>query len=265
MRYSEAFINRTKAKLLEHNGKLSRRIAALNKEHDTQVESYRKVVEENKRLQNELAEASEKVNSAKHEIAGVRVALNREAGEAQKWRTWYDDLKTLWDKVRKERDDLKHVADDLEKQRKEAVQNFETASRRNDELQDRVNMLQRRWTDEFSPEDEMLGRKVLEWQEINVALAKRNIENAMVLDAELDTLNEYRKVLDKHGVMGPPYLDRRLSQSCPEEYMKVLSKYGIDSAEALDDRLSRHKKLTEAIVEAKCRLPAIGYLAEVFR
>ncbi len=94
-----------------------------------------------------------------------------------------------------------------------AQENFEKASRRNDELQNEVNKLRQRWTDAFNPEDELLGRKVLEWQEINVVLAKHNIE----------------------------------------------------STEALDDRLQRYRKLTKAIVEAKCRLPAIGYLAEIFR
>lgn len=99
MGYSEAFINRTKAQLLERNRKLSREIAALNKEHDIQVESYRKVVEENKGLRAELA--------------GVRGALKRQS--------------ELREKSEKERDDLKHVADDLEKiQRKHSVLTMES-------------------------------------------------------------------------------------------------------------------------------------------
>jgi len=120
-------------------------------------------------------------------------------------------------RLEKENKDLKAVSDDLEKQRKEAVQSFEAASRRNDELQNEVNKLQQRWTDTFNPEDEMLGRKVWEWQDINVILAKHNIENSMVLGAELDTLKEYRKVLDKHsyaadGFIGPGPLDKSLEQ-----------------------------------------------------
>lgn len=278
MGYSEAFINRTKAQLLEHNRKLSREIAALNKEHDIQVESYNKVVAENQKLHDELSskeasnkkladqfyeyrtelvkvrkelsDAIEKRDSFKVELEGVRGALKREselrvdtekkrdelreklvkmesefeafkkafsdkdiecdelrnkawkwdkihelvnahgidtlskledalvelehkredveslktsladscaakikeghdltakieslerelcsakeamardAEEAQKWHAWYDDLKTLWDKVRKERDDMKHVVDDVEEiQRKHNVLTLES-------------------------------------------------------------------------------------------------------------------------------------------
>lgn len=167
-------------------------------------------------------------------------------------------------KLEKENMDLKAVADDLEKQRREAVQNFEKAARRNDELQNEVNKLQQRWTDEFNPEDEMLGRKVLEWQQINAILAKHNIENAMVLESELDMLKEYRKVLDKHGVMGPPYLDKRLSQSCPEKYMEIFRKYGIDSAEGLDELLKHHVDLLKEISDVKWHLPALVHLARIF-
>jgi len=98
-----------------------------------------------------------------------------------------------------------------------AQENFEKVLRRNDELQNEVNKLRQRWTDEFNPEDELLGRKVLEWQDINAVLAKHNIENSMVLGAELDTLKEYRKVLNKHssaanGFIGPGPLDESLER-----------------------------------------------------
>ena len=143
-------------------------------------------------------------------------------------------------RLEKENKDLKAVADDLEKQRKEAVQNFETASRKNDELQNEVNKLYQRWTDTFNPEDEILGRKVLEWQDINVILAKHNIESSEKLDV-------------------------RLSCSCPEDYMKVFCKYGVNSAERLDWLLNRLKELNGSITEAKCRLPALVHLARIFQ
>ena len=146
-----------------------------------------------------------------------------------------------------------------------AQENFEKAARKNDELQNEVNKLRQRWTDEFNPEDELLGRKVLEWQEINVVLAKHNIENSMVLDAELDMLKEYRKVLDKHGIMGPPYLDKRISQSCPEEYMKVFSKYGIDSAEKLDGTLEKWFKVRQCSITLRNDIPYLGSIADFIK
>ena len=143
-------------------------------------------------------------------------------------------------KLEKRNVDLEGVANDLEKQRKEAVQNFETASRKNNELQNEVNKLRQRWMDEFNPEDELLGRKVLEWQEINVVLAKHNIESSEKLDV-------------------------RLSCSCPEDYMKVFCKYGVNSSERLDWLLNRLKELNGSIIEAKCRLPALVHLARIFQ
>lgn len=146
-----------------------------------------------------------------------------------------------------------------------AQENFEKAARRNDELQNEVNKLQQRWTDTFNPEDELLGRKVLEWQEINVTMAKHNIENAMVLESELGMLKEYRKVLDKHGIMGPPYLDKRLSQSCPEKYMEVFSKYGIDSAERLDQVLGVIRKIKQAATASKLGIVDWCYIVDIMK
>lgn len=144
-----------------------------------------------------------------------------------------------------------------------AQENFEKATRRNDELQNEVNKLQQRWTDTFNPEDEMLGRKVLEWQEINVVLAKHNIENSMVLDAELDMLKEYRKVLGKHGIVGPKPLDERLSQSCPEEYMHVFNEYGIDSAETLRKRLNSLNKIKELFNTIRSSVPGFNNIVDL--
>ena len=146
-----------------------------------------------------------------------------------------------------------------------AQENFEKVLRRNDELQNEVNKLRKRWTDEFNPEDEMLGRKVLEWQEINVILAKHNIENSMVLDAELDMLKEYRKVLDRHGIVGPKPLDERLSQSCPEKYMEVFSKYGIDSAERLDQVLGVIRKIKQAAMASKLGIVDWCYIVDIMK
>lgn len=146
-----------------------------------------------------------------------------------------------------------------------AQENFEKAARRNDELQNEVNKLRQRWTDEFNPEDELLGRKVLEWQEINVILAKHNIENSMVLDAELDMLKEYRKVLDRHGIVGPKPLDERLSQSCPEKYMEVFSKYGIDSAERLDQVLGVIRKIKQAAMASKLGIVDWCYIVDIMK
>lgn len=418
MGYSEAFINRTKAQLLEHNRKLSREIAALNKEHDIQVESYHKVVEENKRLRDELAakeesnkkladqfydyrteldkvrkelaDALENRNSLKVELEGVRGALKREAEmrveskkkcdelceklvkmgsefeayrksfndkdiecdkyrqEMTKWKNEAGDYHNRWDgacienerlrhemnevgkiqlkhntltlesldnalkqwdyidgklsrdlcmplesliqlldeygvndfcklrerlmygpttmysnalasvrKLEKENKDLKAVADDLEKQRREleqklrrktndcgdwmdrafrdekelrkvkehdriAQENFEKAARRNDELQCEVNKLQQRWTDTFNPEDELLGRKVLEWQEINAVLSKYGISSPEILDNMISLLkaknlyrslgSEWRDVVEKYHVASPDELDKCLDQ-----------------------------------------------------
>ena len=146
-----------------------------------------------------------------------------------------------------------------------AQENFEAAARRNDVLLNEVNKLQQRWTDTFNPEDELLGRKVLEWQEINVTMAKHNIENAMVLESELDMLKEYRKVLDKHGVMGPTYLDKRLSQSCPEEYMKVFNKYGIGSVERLEQAMSKLNRISVAAIALKNNVPYLGSIADLVK
>lgn len=168
-----------------------------------------------------------------------------------------------------------------------AQENFEKAARKNDELQNEVNKLRQRWTDEFNPEDEMLGRKVLEWQDINVVLAKHNIENSMVLGAELDTLKEYRKVLDKHssathGAIGAGLLDKLLSDretdvfgypvadwkrvldensvDCPgklaaflegfEKYRRVVRNHGITNGQpGLDERLEKLEGLDKVCKE----------------
>jgi hypothetical protein len=158
-----------------------------------------------------------------------------------------------------------------------AQENFEKAARKNDELQNEVNKLQQRWTDTFNPEDELLGRKVLEWQEINVVLAKHNIDSADSLETELEHLKafrlrpvrglgaDWRDVIDKHGIESAEKLDAILSCSCPEEYMKVFSKYGVNSAERLDWLLNRLRELNGSITEAKCRLPALVHLARIFQ
>lgn len=168
-----------------------------------------------------------------------------------------------------------------------AQENFEKAARRNDELQNEVNKLQQRWTDEFNPEDEMLGRKVLEWQEINAVLAKHNIENSTVLDAELDMLKEYRKVLDRHssavhGAIGAGLLDKLLSSreteifgypvadwkrvldensvDCPgklaaflegfEKYRRVVRNHGITNGQdELDNRLEKLEELVKVCTD----------------
>lgn len=146
-----------------------------------------------------------------------------------------------------------------------AQENFEKAARRNDELQNEVNKLQQRWTDTFNPEDELLGRKVLEWQQINAILAKHNIENAMVLESELDMLKEYRKVLGKHGIVGPKPLDEHLSQSCPEKYMEVFSKYGIDSAERLDQVLGVIRKIKQAATASRLGIVDWCYIVDIMK
>ena len=168
-----------------------------------------------------------------------------------------------------------------------AQENFEKAARKNDELQNEVNRLQQRWTDTFNPEDELLGRKALEWQEINVVLAKHNIENSMVLGSELDTLKEYRKVLDRHssathGAIGAGLLDKLLSDretdvfgypvaywkkvldensvDCPgklsaflegfEKYRRVVRNHGITNGQpGLDERLEKLEGLDKVCEE----------------
>lgn len=102
-----------------------------------------------------------------------------------------------------------------------AQENFEKAARRNDELQNEVNKLRQRWTDTFNPEDELLGRKVLEWQDINVVLAKYGIDSAETLDKMISLLkarnmcrslgSEWRDVVDKHHVATYFDLENRLS------------------------------------------------------
>lgn len=175
-------------------------------------------------------------------------------------------------KLEKENMDLKAVADDLEKQRREAVQNFEKAARKNDELQNEVNKLYQRWTDTFNPEDELLGRKVLEWQEINVVLAKHNIESADSLDMELEKLEGLDKVCKEHGIKTWFDLQKRLDeieylhrQSCPEEYMKVFSKYGIDSAEKLDVTLEKWFKVKQCSIILRNNIPYLGSITDFIK
>lgn len=150
----------------------------------------------------------------------------------------YNSLHTR--RLEKENKDLKAVADDLEKQRKAAVSAYDAAARKNDELQNEVNKLYQRWTDTFNPEDELLGRKVLEWQEINVVLAKHNIESAEKLDA-------------------------RLSCSCPEEYMKVFNKYGIGSAKNLEQAMGKLNRISVAAIALKNNVPYLGSIADLVK
>ena len=121
-----------------------------------------------------------------------------------------------------------------------AQENFEKAARKNDELQNEVNKLQQRWTDTFNPEDEMLGRKVLEWQQINAILAKHSIESAEKLDA-------------------------RLSCSVPEEYMKVFNRYGIGSVERLEQAMSKLNRISTAAIALKNNLPYIGNIVDLVK
>ena len=150
-----------------------------------------------------------------------------------------------------------------------AQENFEKAARKNDELQNEVNRLYQRWTDTFNPEDELLGRKVLEWQEINVVFAKHNIESADYLDMELEKLKGLDKVCKEHGIESWFDLQKRLDeieglrrQSCPEEYMKVFSKYGIDSAEKLDGTLEKWSKVRQCSIALRNNLPYIGNIVD---
>jgi len=111
--------------------------------------------------------------------------------------------------------------DDLKKELSELKENLEKAARRNGELQNEVNKLYQRWTDTFNPEDEMLGRKVLEWQDINVVLTKYGIDSAETLDKMISLLkarnmcrslgSEWRDVVDKHHVATYFDLENRLS------------------------------------------------------
>ena len=119
-------------------------------------------------------------------------------------------------------------------------ENFEKAARKNDELQNEVNKLQQRWTDTFNPEDELLGRKVLEWQQINAILAKHNIESAEKLDA-------------------------RLSCSVPEEYMKVFNRYGIGSVERLEQAMSKLNRISTAAIALRNNLPYIGNIVDLVK
>lgn len=171
--------------------------------------------------------------------------------------TMYSNALASVRKLEDENKVLKAVADDLEKQRREleqklrrktgacsdwidrtfraeealrkvkehdriAQENFEKASRKNDELQNEVNKLQQRWTDTFNPEDELLGRKVLEWQEINAVLSKYGISSPEILDNMISLLkaknlyrslgSEWRDVVEKYHVANPDELDRCLDQ-----------------------------------------------------
>lgn len=186
-----------------------------------------------------------KIESLGRELCSAKKAMALDSKEVNKLRRWYDNLKKLYDKARKEGEEgcamwrestwkvkderdrwIDRALKDEEELRKSkerdriAKENFEKVIRRNDELQNEVNKLQQRWTDKFNPEDELLGRTVLEWQDINVILAKHNIENSMVLGAELDMLKEYRKVLDKHCIIGPSHLDKSLEQH--ERFQQML-------------------------------------------
>ena len=171
-----------------------------------------------------------KIKSLKEDLKKMTGSRDWYVKEAAKLRGWYDDLKKLYDKARKEgeegctmwREDSWKNRDERDHYKKI----YEAAARKNDELQcevnkltqdntalhDRVNILEQRWTGTFNPEDELLGRKMLEWQDINVILAKHNIENSMVLGAELDMLKDYRGVIIKYNIPGAKALDESLKR-----------------------------------------------------
>lgn len=161
-------------------------------------------------------------------------------------------------KAEKERDDLK-------KEWRELKENFEKAARKNDELQNEVNKLQHRWTSEPHPKDELLGRTIEEWQELNEILAKYNINDSGSLDDKLLFLEAFHQVLKKRNMIGPLDLDKRLSQSCPEEYMKVFSKYGIDSAEKLDQVLEKWFKVRQCSIILRNNIPYLGNIADFIK
>lgn len=209
----------------------------------------------------------------------------------------YSDALADVRRLEKENMDLRRVADDLEKQRrllqkyqnewmdralnaekelrkaKEhdriAQENFEKAARKNDELQNEVNRLQQRWTDTFNPEDEMLGRKVWEWQEINVVLAKHNISSPESLDDRLCQLGPSGKpmtfyhdvdsVLDKHGIGSADSLDRVISifkernlcRGLDSEWRDVVDKYRVNSPGELDRMLDQRQQMAHAFHEIK--------------
>lgn len=151
-----------------------------------------------------------------------------------------------------------------------AQENFEKAARKNDELQNEVNKLYQRWTDTFNPEDELLGRKVLEWQEINVVFAKHNIESADSLDMELEKLEGLDKVCKERGIKTWFDLRKRLDeiedlrhQSCPEEYMHVFNEYGIDSAETLCKRLNSLNRIKELFNTIRSSIPGFNDIVDL--
>ena len=265
---------KTKAELERELSQLKEayRLRVIERDHAREVQDA--LENENKRLAGIISEAlSEKRKAAQADLAEVQSGEQASA------------------ELRKENAEMQKEIDRL----KEA---YDGAARRNDELQNEVNKLQQRWMDEFNPEDEMLGRKVLEWQEINVVLAKHNIENSMVLDAELDMLKEYRRVVCNHGITnGQGELDNRLEnleelvkvctdhgikswfdlqkrldeiedlrcKSCPEEYMKVFSKYGIDSAEKLDSTLEKWFKVRQCSIALRNDAPYLGSIADFIK
>ena len=152
------------------------------------------------------------------DLEGVANDLEKQRRELeQKLRRKTNDCGEWMDRAFRDEEELRKVTE----HDRIAQENFEKAARKNDELQNEVNKLRQRWTDKFNPEDELLGRKVLEWQEINVILAKYGIDSAETLDKMISLLkarnmfrslgSEWRDVVDKHHVVTYFDLENRLS------------------------------------------------------
>lgn len=208
-----------------------------------------------------------KIKSLKEDLKKMTGSRDWYVKEAAKLRGWYDNLKKLYDKARKEgeegctmwREDSWKNRDERDHYKKI----YEAAARKNDELQCEVNRLTQKVQDFEKrlpgtylalprPDDEICGRKIKEWMGYNAVLVKYGIPSPESLDAKLDPFEPARLTATKsYNVMKDWCVndDKDLYDklSLLSRYRDVMEKYGVGGPEELDKCLDQRQRMNHTL------------------
>lgn len=183
-----------------------------------------------------------KIKSLKEDLKKTTDSRDWYVKEAAKLRGWYDNLKKLYDKARKEGEEgctmWREGCWELRDERDRYKKIYEAAARKNDELQCEVNRLTQKVQDLEKrlpgtylslprPDDEICGRKIKEWMGYHAVLVKYGIPSPESLDAKLD-----------------PFEPARLTAT---RSYNVMVKYGINDEKELDESLKRLERFQQML------------------
>ena len=236
MSYSMAFKNMTKyqleCKVRELESLHKTEIEKLKKEYDVQVESYRKVVEENKTLRSDLAAKEESNKKLAAQFYAYREELVKWKNEAGDWHNKYDGVTVELAGVRgalnrqselrvnaeNKAKELEHLADDLEKQRRE-LEDWKTGQENN-------------LKEVYRNHDE-LSNKAWKWDKVHELVNAHGIDTMSKLKDALVELEHKREDVES--------LKASLADSCSAKI-----KEGRDLTSKIESLKENLKKMTDS-------------------